>query len=211
MFTYLYTYFYYKELWVILSNIYVITIPVNLMSFPVFYFYLYTIIQGTDITAKKRLPHLLPALIVLLLMLPFMYIGSETRNDFVQLKLLNDHSNPLLEYIRYVQNVVMFGVVNLQCLFYFVLIMKNLSGKKVRRTKLYSKTVLTERILLSMLFFTLLMVLINYSYYLGVLSTLSSSIFFNFVSTLIMVFLFIWGFYQKPMSGKIISMPQKEK
>jgi len=135
----------------------------------------------------------------LYLFLPFLICSNQIRTDFVSLQLLDNHSFPIIEYIRILRKFSLFGVFNLQFLFYFIFILKTISGKKVRKAKSYLHANITDKIVFSLVIFTLLMVLINFCYYLGVQAILSSRIMFNFVSGIIILVLFIWGYYQKPL------------
>jgi len=199
LFTLLVIYLYNKEAWVIISYIYVMADPINLMLFPVFYFYIFSLINRRGINAKTKMWHLLPAFIVFILFLPFLICSDQTKTDFVSLQLLDNHSFPIIEYIRVLREFSLFGVFNLQFLFYFILILRTISGKKVRKAMYYLHAKSTDKIVFSLVFFTLLMVLINFCYYLGVQAILSSRIMFNFVSGIIILVLFIWGYYQKPL------------
>ena len=199
LFTFLVFYLYNKQAWVIISYIYVMADPINLLLFPVFYFYIYSLINRRGIDAKTKMWHLFPAFIVFILFLPFLICSDQIKTNFVSLQLLDIHSFPIIEYIRILRKFSLFGVFNLQFLFYFILILITISEKKVRKAKYYLHAKITDKIVFSLVFFTLLMVLINFCYYLGVQAILSSRIMFNFVSGIIILVLFIWGYYQKPL------------
>ncbi|KAF5041666.1 hypothetical protein DSECCO2_520620 [anaerobic digester metagenome] len=199
LFTFLAIFLYNKQAWVIISYFFVMTMPINLLLFPVFYFFIYSLINRRAIDAKTKMWHLLPSFIVFVLFLPFLICSDKTRVDFVTLQLLDNHSHPIIEYITILRKVSLLGLFNLQFLFYFILILITISGRKVRKTQFYVHTKISDNIILSLVFFTLLMVLINYSYYLGVQAILSSRIMFNVISSILILVLFLWGYYQKPI------------
>lgn len=102
----------------IIVNLYFLVLPVILLFLPLFYFYLLSVTTPDFGFKKKQLWHFLPALLILLANLPFLFIPGTDRLAYISNSYDPSAYSPFLLYLTVVYMVGIYGLLSLQLIFY---------------------------------------------------------------------------------------------
>lgn len=102
----------------IIVNLYFLVLPVILLFLPLFYFYLLSVTTPGFGFKKKHLWHFLPALVILLANLPFLFISSIDRLEYISHSFDSSGYSPFVLYLTIVYIVGIYGLLSLQLIFY---------------------------------------------------------------------------------------------
>lgn len=102
----------------IIVNVYFLVLPVILLFLPLFYFYLLSVTTPGFSFKKKHLWHFLPALVILLANLPFLFISGTDRLEYISHSFDSSGYSPFVLYLTIVYIVGIYGLLSLQLIFY---------------------------------------------------------------------------------------------
>lgn len=102
----------------IIVNLYFLVLPVILLFLPLFYFYLLSVTTPGFGFKKKHLWHFMPALVILLANLPFLFISRIDRLEYISHSFDSSGYSPFLLYLTIVYIVGIYGLLSLQLIFY---------------------------------------------------------------------------------------------
>lgn len=103
----------------ILVNLYFLVLPVILLFLPIFYLYLLSVTTPGFRFKRRLLLHFLPALLILLANLPFLFFGKADRLEYITHGFDSSGNTPVVQYLAIVYMTGIFGVLTLQLLLYF--------------------------------------------------------------------------------------------
>jgi AraC-like DNA-binding protein len=194
--------FYYFGFYRSFQSIYVIGLPIVLLIIPLFYFYIESLTVRNFSFARDKIIHLLPALSIFVLDLPFCLMTSSQKHDYINSGVgYFDNPTGVMNYLSYVYYLGYFGFLNLQILIYTFLFINLLQGHKLNienRFSYYKNIDLKWLVFLLLAFFSFF-IINDISYMLGIKETSYKlfQLFFNITLLLIQLFLGLFGLLQK--------------
>jgi len=105
-----------------IAYLYYPILPVILCFIPTFYLYILSVTQNEFRFKKRHGLHFIPAAVVLLLNTPFLFIPFHQKIEYLSFTYNLKESSPLILYLLFVYIVSIYLIVNIQLVFYLVLL-----------------------------------------------------------------------------------------
>ncbi len=195
---------YYYANYYLLTYTYYLSIPVVLLFFPIFYLYIQSLTHRNFSFSKKDWLHFIPAILILILNLPYLFLSFEKKLWFVSggYSLITDDS--LIIYLRIINQLGVFGIMNLQLLVYFVLSVYFYKNYKLEIEDIFSykKNIDLKWIKVFIIFFLFLFVMIDTVHFFNIKTNTFHRILFNAAMLIFNFFIFAYGMHQKNIYSK---------
>ena len=190
---------YYYANYTILSYAYYITVPIALLFIPLFYFYIQTITHRNFTFSKKDIIHFIPALLILVLNLPYLFLSFSEKLWFVSGGYTQTTNNFLIIYLRSINKIGVFGLLNVQliCYFIFSIISYSRYKKDIEDIFSYKENIDLKWIKVITSCFILLFIVIDTVHFFGIKSNIPNRIIFNILMLGFNLFITLYGIYQK--------------
>ena len=104
---------YYYANYNILTYTYYLSLPVALSFFPVFYLYIQSVTHRNFNFSNKVIFHFIPAILILTLNLPYLFLSFEEKYWFVSGGYGQITDNSIIIYLRTINRLGVFGIINL--------------------------------------------------------------------------------------------------
>ena len=195
---------YYYANYNILTYTYYLSLPVVLSFFSIFYFYIQSVTHRNFVFSKKDWVHFAPAIFILILNLPYLFLSYEEKHWFVSGGYGQITDNALIIYLRGVNRLGVFGIINLQLLVYIVLSVyfyKNYK-RKIEDIFSYKENIDLKWIKVLIIFFLVLFIMIDTVHFFSVKTNVPHRILFNASMLVFNIFIFAYGMYQKNIFAK---------
>ncbi len=195
--------FYYAN-YNVLTYAYYLSLPVVLLFFPVFYFYIQSITQRNFSFKRKDCIHFLPAILILILNLPYLFLSFEEKYWFVSGGYGQITDNSLLIYLRNINRLGVFGIINIQILVYIPLSVYFYRNYKNEIGNIFSyKENVDLRWLRILIFsFLVLFIIIDTMHFFSIKTNLPHRILYNLSMLIFNISIFAYGLYQKNIFTK---------
>jgi len=190
---------YYYANYNLLTYAYYFSLPVVLSLFPVFYLYIQSVTQRNFNFCYKDLFHFIPAFLILILNSPYLFLSFEEKHWFVSGGYGQITDNSLLIYLRNINRLGVFGIINLQLMVYIILSIyfyRNYKHK-IENIFSYKENVDLKWIKVLIVFFLVLFVMIDTVHFFNIKTNIPNRILFNASMLVFNLFIFAYGMYQK--------------
>jgi AraC-like DNA-binding protein len=183
---------------------YYLSLPVVLLFFPIFYLYIQSLTHRKFKIRKKDFFHFIPAILVLVLNIPYLFLSNEEKHWFVSVGYGQITENSLLIYLRNINRLGVFGIINIQLLVYIALSIyfyrdyKN----KIENIFSYKENIDLRWIRVLIVFFLLLFLIIDTVHFFSIKTNLPHRIFYNSSMLIFNISIFAYGMYQKNIFEK---------
>lgn len=196
-FSYLYTYLFCSKEYQAIAWLFPLRQPVKFLLIPLSYLYMISAFLGKRNTYGSILIHFVPAIFIFVGFIPFWFVSPDIQLNYVAHDYTNETNNFVIQNIQILRIVSVFGVFNLMLLIYaWMSVLEFRKYQKTHTVSLFSKSG-SETLSITLVFFTLLLVLVDNAYFLGISQMANSRILFNVMSSLILVLVFFNGFNRK--------------
>ncbi len=195
---------YYYANYNLLTYTYYLSLPVVLSFFPIFYLYIQSVTHRNFIFSKKDWVHFIPAILILILNSPYLFLSYQEKLWFVSGGYGQITDNALIIYLRSINRLGVFGIINLQLLVYIALSVyfyKNYK-RKIEDIFSYKENVDLKWIKILIIFFLVLFVMIDTIHFFSVKTNVPHRILFNASMLVFNIFIFAYGMYQKNIFAK---------
>jgi len=188
-------------------EVYSLILPLILLFIPAFYLYILSVTTPLFRFKRKHLPHLLPALIILLMNSPFLFIPFELKLQYITHGYSTPSSGLSIRYLMFTYILGIYVICNLQLIFYLLKIVRVYRKHKQYIEDNYSNT---ENISLNwirafIIVFISFFILNNLLFIIGFNQQYFSQLFYIFSMLGITLFAGIQGLRQKELASEIIS------
>jgi AraC-like DNA-binding protein len=183
---------------------YYLSLPVVLLFFPIFYLYIQSLTHRKFKIRKKDFFHFIPAILVLVLNIPYLFLSNEEKYWFVSVGYGQITENSLLIYLRNINRLGVFGIINIQLLVYIALSIyfyrdyKN----KIENIFSYKENIDLRWIRVLIVFFLVLFLIIDTVHFFSIKTNLPHRIFYNSSMLIFNISIFAYGMYQKNIFEK---------
>jgi AraC-like DNA-binding protein len=183
---------------------YYLSLPVVLLFFPIFYLYIQSLTHRKFKIRKKDFFHFIPAILVLVLNIPYLFLSNEEKHWFVSVGYGQITENSLLIYLRNINRLGVFGIINIQLLVYIALSIyfyrdyKN----KIENIFSYKENIDLRWIRVLIVFFLVLFLIIDTVHFFSIKTNLPHRIFYNSSMLIFNISIFAYGMYQKNIFEK---------
>ncbi len=183
---------------------YYLSLPVVLLFFPIFYLYIQSLTHRKFRIRKKDFFHFIPAILVLVLNIPYLFLSNEEKHWFVSVGYGQITENSLLIYLRNINRIGVFGIINIQLLVYIALSIyfyrdyKN----KIENIFSYKENIDLRWIRVLIVFFLVLFLIIDTVHFFSIKTNLPHRIFYNSSMLIFNISIFAYGMYQKNIFEK---------
>ena len=183
---------------------YYLSLPVVLLFFPIFYLYIQSLTHRKFRIRKKDFFHFIPAILVLVLNIPYLFLSNEEKHWFVSVGYGQITENSLLIYLRNINRLGVFGIINIQLLVYIALSIyfyrdyKN----KIENIFSYKENIDLRWIRVLIVFFLVLFLIIDTVHFFSIKTNLPHRIFYNSSMLIFNISIFAYGMYQKNIFEK---------
>ena len=195
---------YYYSNYNFLIYAYYLSLPVVLLFFPIFYLYIQSLTHRKFRIRKKDFFHFIPAILVLVLNIPYLFLSNEEKHWFVSVGYGQITENSLLIYLRNINRIGVFGIINIQLLVYIALSIyfyrdyKN----KIENIFSYKENIDLRWIRVLIVFFLVLFLIIDTVHFFSIKTNLPHRIFYNSSMLIFNISIFAYGMYQKNIFEK---------
>ncbi|MFZ4399852.1 MAG: helix-turn-helix domain-containing protein [Bacteroidales bacterium] len=195
---------YYYANYNILTYTYYLSLPVVLSFFPIFYLYIQSVTQRNFIFSNKELFHFIPAIFILILNLPYLFLSFEEKYWFVSGGYSQITDNSIIIYLRTINRLGVFGIINLQLLIYIILSVYFYKHYKYEIENIFSykENVDLKWIKVLIVFFIILFIMIDTVHFFSIKTNVPNRILFNASMLVFNIFIFAYGLYQKNIFTK---------
>jgi len=121
-----------------LRYVYPLTMPLLLCHLPIFYWYLCSLTDSRFRVNNRQLLHLVPALAILILELPYYLLPEQETMRFIKRDLLNGSYDSMRKYIVGINHIAFYLVFTAQFIFYIVKYRLILQAHRNRMEDVYS-------------------------------------------------------------------------
>lgn len=132
--------FYRLKLFSLNSHLYVFILPLILGLIPVFYLYILSITRVNFSFSPKKLLHFLPSILIFLLNSPYLFLSEQEKMSFITYGFSMDQDNQRLKFLLVVYLISNYLLINIQLLWYSVLVWKEYKAHKLFIESNYSYT-----------------------------------------------------------------------
>ncbi len=195
---------YYYANYNLLIYTYYLSLPVALLFFPIFYLYIQSLTQRNFNFSRKDWVHFIPAILILVLNLPYLFLSFEEKHWFVSGGYGQITDNSLIIYLRNINRLGVFGIINLQLLIYIflsVFFYKNYKHE-IENIFSYKENVDLKWIKVLIIFFLALFIMIDTVHFFSIKTNVPHRILFNASMLIFNIFIFAYGMYQKNIFAK---------
>jgi len=194
----------------VLVYLFPLSLPIYLSLLPSFYIYIYSFYKPI-VKNKIIFLNYLPSIIFLVLLIPFYFIQKNFQIDYLQNKEITHKTIVFL--FDYIHNIYLFGVVfviNIQLFLYIYLFIKLLLKfkKEIENRFSYKEYISLEWATVLIIFLVLLILLLNFSGFIGVKNNMFVRIIYNFISVIIISYLYFKSNKQKNIYNNSIEIEQ---
>jgi AraC-like DNA-binding protein len=175
-----------------------VTLPITFLVLPSFYLYIESITSIQPIRFNKKIKHFFPSILWAVLLLPYLFIDSQTRFDFINYGFKNQDIHSVLFYLKWIFRIGVYFILTGQIIAYFVLFYKLIKKNKKNIENLFSYT---ENINLQWLkifigLFMFFFILSFFALFAGANANIVSRFFINILFALINLYLGIRAIIQ---------------
>lgn len=196
-FSYLYTYLFCTSDYQAIVWLFPLRQPVKLLLIPMSYLYMLSAFLGKRNGHGSILIHFIPSVFIFVGFIPFWFVSPDIQLNYVAHDYTNETNNFVIQNIQILRIVSVFGVFNLMLLIYaWLSVLEFRYYQKTHNISLFSKSG-SETLSITLVFFTLLLVLVDNAYFLGISEMANSRILFNVLSSLILILVLFNGFNRK--------------
>ncbi len=190
---------YYYSTYKILAYTYYLSLPVALLFFPLFYIYIKSVTKRNFSLSSRDLIHFIPAVLVLIINSPYFFLTYEQKQWFVSGGYRQITDNELIIYLRNINKIGVFGIINIQLLVYVVLSFyyyKNYK-KEIENIFSYKENIDLAWIRVLITFFLILFLVIDTVHFFNIKTNLPHRIIFNCIMLIFNVIIFTYGLNQR--------------
>jgi len=195
---------YYYANYNLLIYTYYLSLPVALLFFPIFYLYIQSLTQRNFNFSRKDWVHFIPAIIILGLNLPYLFLSFEEKHWFVSGGYGQITDNSLIIYLRSINRLGVFGIINLQLLIYIILSIYFYKNYKheIENIFSYKENVDLKWIKVLIIFFLTLFIMIDTVHFFSIKTNVPHRILFNASMLIFNIIIFAYGIFQKNIFAK---------
>ena len=175
-----------------------IGIPLFLSFFPIFYFYIKSLVIQEYQFSNRELIHFIPATFLVLLSVPYYYLTYETKDVFAS-KGSGLFEGPLLKGLKYTYYICVYGYFNVQVILYSIKVSRLYKMHKfnIETTFSYKNSISLSWVIILTLMFVALLILLDVSYLIGLNTHHEFHILINVLVFFITLFFCIYGTLQR--------------
>lgn len=122
----------------IVRYVFPLAMPLLISFLPLFYFYFRSLTTLKYRVERKQLYHLLPAVIVFILQLPFFFFSAEDALNFLRVRHVSESYKWLSVYLVWIDRIAFYGLFTLQFLYYIMKFRTNLKLHRLRIELMFS-------------------------------------------------------------------------
>lgn len=180
---------------------YPLIIPIILLFAPLFYLFVLSVSTPGFLINRKHIIHFLPALIILVLHIPYLFFGHSIRIDYLTNGVKLSEGNPELLYLYVLYTIGVYAIFNVQILFYAYQAIKRYKQHKryIGNHFSYTENISLKWILALIISFIVLFAINEVLYLIGFKQHYVSQIFYNVSMLVITLFAAYRGMLQKEL------------
>lgn len=184
-----------------IAYIYPLILPVILLFIPVFYLYMLSITTPGFKFSKSEIVHFLPAALIALLNIPYLFASADEKANFVT-QGNGVMNNTMFEYLTVVYMVGIFGIFTLQLLLYSVKAFKLFKRYKtyIENRFSYTENINIDWILLLLICFVIFFVFNDILYLVGFRQNYITQVIYNLAMLSITFYVGYRGLLQKEIT-----------
>lgn len=196
-FSYLYIWLFCQTEYEIIAWLFPLRQPVKMLLIPACYFFMVSTFLGNKMHTGIAMLHILPAIFVFVGFIPFWFVPQEIQLGYLSQEYTNTTNNSVITNVQILRLVSVFIIFNAMLLVYSLLAIREFNQYK--KTHAHSLFLIkgTSTFTVTLVFLTLLLVLVDNAYFLGISKMQNSRIMFSLLSTVILLLIFIYGYFRK--------------
>lgn len=196
-FSYLYIWLFCQTEFKIISWLFPLRQPVKMLLISACYFFMVSTFLGNKMQAGNAMLHILPAIFVFVGFIPFWFVPQEIQLGYLSQDYSNATNNSVIANVQTLRLVCVFIIFNAMLIIYSLLAIREFGHYK--KTHAHSLFLIkgTSTFTVTLVCLTLLLVLVDNAYFLGISQMRNSRIMFSLLSSVIILLIFIYGYFRK--------------
>ncbi|HPG32248.1 MAG TPA: AraC family transcriptional regulator [Lentimicrobium sp.] len=192
----------------ILVRLYFLILPIILLFLPMFYIYLLSVTTVSFRFKQKYLWHFLPAFVILLANLPFLFASYQERLAYISHSFDSANYNSVILYLTVVYVVGIFGVLSAQLVYYFYMAVKLYKShrKYIENHYSFTENISLNWIVALMASLVLFFISNQMLYMFGIDHSFFSPLYYNIVMLGITLFMGYYALYQRDLKPSELSL-----